>query len=326
MIGRGGMGEVHRARDTRLGRDVAIKMLPTESAWNPVFRARLEREARAVAALNHPHICSIYDVGRDGTIDYVVFEYVAGETLAAILQRGALALNHILKYAVQLADALAAAHEAGVIHRDLKPGNIMVDRAGGAKLLDFGLAKFSEGHSLGRESTATALPDIVQTTEGAIVGTLNYMSPEQAEGKPLDARTDIFSFGAVLYEMITSRKAFDGNSSLSILSSIVHDEPVPIREITTHTPKGLERIVEHCMQKDQRRRFQHMLDLKFSLDALKHDLDSSTSAVPSTASSPIRQQRSALRSRATAIAFVAYLSRRLFWLPGLSTREPLTRP
>ncbi len=181
MIGRGGMGEVYRARDTRLGRDVAIKMLLTESERNPAFRARLEREARAVAALNHPHICTIYDVGREGTIDYIVFEYIAGETLAAILRRGALVLNHTLEYAVQMADSLAAAHEAGVIHRDLKPGNIIIDPAGAVKILDFGLAKFRDGHILSRESTATALPDVIQTIEGTIVGTLNYMSPA---GKP----------------------------------------------------------------------------------------------------------------------------------------------
>jgi eukaryotic-like serine/threonine-protein kinase len=195
LIGRGGMGEVYRARDTRLGRDVAIKTVLAEAAHDPEFRARAEREARTVAALNHAHICAIHDIGRDGSIEYIVFEYVEGETLTAMLRRGPLTLDRTLEYAVQIADALALAHEAGVIHRDLKPGNIMIDPAAGVKLLDFGLAKVSAKNIvLPPDSTVTAMPEVLRTTEGAIVGTLNYMSPEQAEGKPVDSRTDVFSF------------------------------------------------------------------------------------------------------------------------------------
>lgn len=267
LIGRGGMGEVYRARDTRLGRDVAIKVLPAESAADPEFRARAEREARAVAALNHPHICAIHDVGREGSIDYIVFEHIAGETLAAVLHRGPLPLERALEYATQIAGALNAAHRAGVIHRDLKPGNIMIDPSAGVKLLDFGLAKRTVNYILpSGESTATVGPE---TAKGMVLGTLNYMSPEQAEGKPVDERTDIFSFGAVVYEMIAGRRAFDGESQLSVLSAILRDQPKRIREVAAGIPGGLERIVEHCLEKDPRQRFQHMADLKFSLEALR---------------------------------------------------------
>jgi len=255
IVGAGGMGTVYRARDTRLDRTVAIKVSDAR------FSDRFEREARAVAALNHPHICTLYDVGPN----YLVMEFVEGEVL-----KGPMPVTHALQLAIQMADALEAAHRKGIIHRDLKPGNVLVTKSG-VKILDFGLAK-KERIALDLEETARTLQP--STEEGIIVGTAAYMSPEQAQGKPVDARSDIFSFGAVLYEMLTGKRAFHGDSKISILSAILEKEPEPISSVGKGIPPELERIVARCLRKDADRRFQHMADLKVALEELKEESDS----------------------------------------------------
>src|SRR5215471_17676918 len=206
-LGVGGMGEVYRARDTRLGRDVAVKILPKELSADTARKLRFEREAKTISGLNHPNICTLHDVGSQDGVDYLVMECVEGETLAKRLEKGPLPLEHVLKYGAQIADALDKAHHAGIVHRDLKPANIML-AASGAKLLDFGLAKPAAPLVSGATLTA-AVPKTPLTQEGTIVGTFQYMSPEQVEGKELDSRSDIFSLGAVLYEMLTGRRAFE---------------------------------------------------------------------------------------------------------------------
>ncbi len=257
VIGAGGMGTVYQARDTRLNRVVAIKVSEAR------FNARFEREARAVAALNHPHICTLYDVGPN----YLVMEYVEGQPL-----HGPMPVSEALRLAIQMADALEAAHRKGIVHRDLKPGNVLVTKSG-VKVLDFGLAKMEEPPPGEEESTRTVNP---RTEEGTIVGTTAYMSPEQAEGKPVDARSDIFSFGAVLYEMLTGRRAFRGASKLSILSAILKEEPEPASSVRKEVPHELERIITQCLRKDPGRRFQHMDDVRVALEQLKEDSDKGT--------------------------------------------------
>jgi serine/threonine protein kinase len=221
-IGAGGMGEVYRARDTRLDRIVAIKVLPAHLADNAELRERFEREARTVASLNHPHICTLFDIGRQNDIEFLVMEYLEGETLAQRLQKGPLPLEHVLQYAVEIADALDKAHRKGITHRDLKPGNIMLTKSG-AKLLDFGLAKLRQ--EAAPATPLSQLPTVAgaATAQGMILGTLQYMAPEQVEGKTdrIDARTDIFAFGAVVYEMATGRKAFEGTSQASLIAYIM---------------------------------------------------------------------------------------------------------
>src|SRR5712692_3264548 len=226
-VGAGGMGEVYRARDTRLERTVAIKILPPHLSGDATLRQRFEREAKAISSLNHPHICVVHDVGQQDGTDFLVMEYLEGETLAARLERGSLPLDEVLEYGIQIADALDKAHRHGVVHRDLKPGNIMLT-ASGAKLLDFGLAKAAVPLSPGATLTAAATPTTPVTQHGTIVGTFPYMSPEQVEGKEVDARSDIFSFGAVLYEMVTGRRAFQGKSQLSVASAVLEKDPAPI--------------------------------------------------------------------------------------------------
>src|ERR1700758_1148417 len=240
-LGVGGMGEVYRARDTRLERIVAIKILPAQFSSDPVRKQRFEREARTISNLNHPHICLLHDFGHQDGIDYLVMECVEGETLAKRLEKGPLALDQVLKYGAQIADGLDKAHRSGVVHRDLKPGNIMLTPTG-AKLLDFGLAK--PAAPVASMATLTAVPTQSPVTqEGSIVGTFQYMSPEQVEGKEVDGRSDIFSLGAVLYEMLTGNRAFEGRSQLSVASAILEKEPPPISTIKSLTPPALEHAV-----------------------------------------------------------------------------------
>src|SRR3984893_504449 len=224
QLGAGGMGEVYRARDTRLNRTVAIKVLSAHLADRPELRERFEREARTIASLNHPHICTLHDIGQQDGIDYLVMEYLEGETLAQRLLKGSLPLEQVLQYAIDIADALDKAHRKGVAHRHLKPGNVMLTKTG-TKLLDFGLAKL-------KQEAAPAIPDSqlptmksTITSEGTILGTLQYMAPEQIEGKQVDSRTDIFAFGAVMYEMATGKKAFEGKTSASVMAKIMEAEP-----------------------------------------------------------------------------------------------------
>jgi Tol biopolymer transport system component/tRNA A-37 threonylcarbamoyl transferase component Bud32 len=267
-LGEGGMGVVYKARDTHLDRFVAIKVLPPERVAEPMRKARFVQEAKAASALNHPNIITIYDISSDAGRDFIAMEYVAGKALDQLIPRKGMGLNEALKVAIQIADAMARAHAAGIIHRDLKPANIMVDEHGQVKVLDFGLAKLTEHETSDDASTATVG---VHTDEGTVVGTAAYMSPEQAEGKRLDARSDIFSFGAVLYEMATGRRAFHGESQMSTLSAVLHKEPPPLG---AEIPHDLARLVARCLRKNPERRFQHMKDLKVELEELKEESDS----------------------------------------------------
>jgi serine/threonine protein kinase len=263
-IGAGGMGEVYRANDTRLDRIVAIKILADHQAGKPEMRERFDREARAISSLNHSHICTLYDVGHQDGVDYLVMEYIEGETLATRLAKGPLPLDRVLKYAIEIADALGKAHRQGITHRDLKPGNIMLTKSG-AKLLDFGLAKLrlqaSPSVAISQVSTAAG----AVTAPGMILGTLQYMAPEQVEGKAVDARADIFSLGAVIHEMATGKKAFEGKSQASLIAAILEREPAPISSLQPMTPPALDRVVKTCLAKDPEDRWQNVQDLKREL-------------------------------------------------------------
>jgi serine/threonine protein kinase len=262
-LGAGGMGEVYRARDMRLERTVAIKILPAQFSSDSVHKQRFEREAKTISNLNHPHICVLHDIGRQDGIDYLVMEYVEGETLAKRLENGPLPLEQVLKLGAQIADALDKAHRNGVVHRDLKPGNIMLT-SGGAKLLDFGLAKLAAPLATLATLTATKRESPV-TEQGTIVGTFQYMSPEQVEAKELDGRSDIFSLGSVLYETLTGKKAFEGKSQLSVASAILEKEPVSINMLKPMTPSAVEHAIRRCLAKDPEDRWQTARDLALEL-------------------------------------------------------------
>jgi len=262
-LGVGGMGEVYRARDTRLERTVAVKILPAQFFADPVRKQRFEREAKTISSLNHPHICVLYDVGQQDGTDYLVMECVEGETLAKRLEKGSLPLEHVLKYGMQIADALDKAHRNGVVHRDLKPGNVMLTPTG-AKLLDFGLAK--PAAAFASAATLTAVPATPVTEEGTILGTFQYMSPEQVQGNEVDGRSDIFSLGAVLYEMVTGRRAFEGKSQLSVASAILEKEPEPISAAKPMTPPALDHVIHRCLAKEPERRWQNAGDVARELE------------------------------------------------------------
>src|SRR5450631_3638257 len=251
-IGAGGMGEVYKARDTRLERTVAVKVLPSHTASSAEARQRFEREAKTISQLSHPHICALYDVGREGETEYLVMELLEGETLSERLAKGALPLEQTLRYGVEIADALDKAHRQGIVHRDLKPGNVMITKSG-VKLLDFGLAKAMTAPA--PQSGMTSMPTMMGTAnnltqEGTILGTFQYMSPEQLEGRDADGRTDIFAFGCVLYEMATGKKAFAGANQASLITAIMSSEPAPISSVAPMTPPALERVVRRCLAKD----------------------------------------------------------------------------
>jgi serine/threonine protein kinase len=255
LLGAGGMGVVYKARDTRLDRTVAIKILPSA---DPDRRARFEREAKAIAAIQHPHICTLYDLGHDSGIDYLVLEYVDGETLAARLRRGPLPLEDALDVAVEITDALDKVHSAGVVHRDLKPGNVMLTKAG-VKVLDFGLAKL---RSTPAQSNATAVADsVAMTARGVIVGTLPYMAPEQLEGRAMDHRVDIWALGCIMHEAIGGRRVFAENSDAGVIASILYRDPAPLSAVQPQATPALERIVAKCLSKDPDRRWQTSRDL-----------------------------------------------------------------
>ena len=254
-LGAGGMGEVYRARDVRLERTVAVKILPSQFSLDTARRERFEREAKTISNLNHPHICVLYDVGHQDGMDYLVMECLDGETLAKRLEKGALQVDQVLKFGGQIADALDSAHRKGVVHRDLKPANIMLT-ASGAKLLDFGLAKPATPPLDIATLSAAATLSTPMTMEGTVVGTFQYMSPEQIESKELDGRSDIFSFGAVLYEMVTGERAFQGKSQLSVASAILERDPAPISSIKPLTPPALDHAIRQCLAKDALERWQ----------------------------------------------------------------------
>ncbi len=277
LLGTGGMGEVYRARDTRLDRTVAIKILTQGLADTPEVRQRFEREARAVSSLSHAHICVLYDVGHQDGIEYLVMEYLEGETLAARIAKSPLSTAELLRYASQIADALDKAHRQGIVHRDLKPANVMLIKTG-AKLLDFGLAKGEEIFQGDIDSSPTMSRPL--TVQGTIVGTMQYMSPEQLEGKTVDARSDIFSFGAMLYEMATGSKAFEAKSHASLIAAILKEEPRPMRELQPMTPPALEHIVKACLAKDPDDRPQSAHDLKLEFDWIRESSGISQLAQP----------------------------------------------
>src|SRR3984893_10398980 len=259
-LGTGGMGEVYRANARRLDRIVAIKILPANIAADPASKQRFEREAKTISSLNHPNICVLHDIGHQDGVDYIVMECVEGETLAKRLEKGPLPLDQTLKYAAQIADALDKAHRNGIVHRDLKPGNIMLTPSG-AKLLDFGLAKQATPAAMLATLTGAAPQKSPVTQEGTIVGTFQYMSPEQVEAKEVDGRSDIFSFGAVLYEMLTGKRAFPGKSQFSVASAVLEKDPEPISTHQPLTPPALDRAIRVCLAKDPEDRWQTTRDL-----------------------------------------------------------------
>ena len=270
-LGAGGMGEVYRARDTRLDREVAIKVLPSHLSQNPDLRIRFEREAKTISGLQHPNICVLYDVGRQEDVDFLVMEHLEGETLAARLARKPLTAEETMRIGVEIADALDKAHRSGIVHRDLKPGNVMLTK-GGAKLMDFGLAKL-QAFAGGSQSSTPAFSAVATmanmaspiTVAGTVVGTVQYMSPEQVQGKEADARSDIFAFGALLYEMLTGKRAFEGKSQLSVASAVLEKDPEPISAVQPLTPPALEHMVKTCLAKEPDQRFQSAYDLKLQL-------------------------------------------------------------
>jgi len=317
VLGAGGMGVVYQARDTRLKRLVAIKVLPADRVSDPERKRRFVQEARAASALNHPNIITIYDIGNEGGVDFIVMEHVQGKTLDQRIPRKGMRLNETLKLSIQMADALAKAHSAGIVHRDLKPTNVMVTDNGLVKVLDFGLAKLTELEI--EEGVTRTLESL--TEEGMIVGTVSYMSPEQAEGKKVDVRSDIFSFGAVLYEMVSGQKAFEGDTKMSTLAAILNKNPKLVIEINPAVPRELDRIINHCLRKDPGRRFQHMDDVKVELEELKEESDSGTLA------GTLPAVRSARRSWVWAGGAMAVVAMAVTgWLFRGTTRKPAAAP
>jgi hypothetical protein len=282
-LGAGGMGEVYRARDPRLGREVAIKVLPSGSAPDSERLRRFEQEARATAALNHPNILAVFDIGSQDNSPYIVSELLDGETLRERLNSGALPVRKAVEYALQISRGLAAAHDHGIFHRDLKPENIFITRDGHVKILDFGLAKLTMPEPGSSSLSAQATLDSV-TGRGVLLGTLGYMSPEQCRGASVDARSDLFSFGAVLYEMLSGRPAFRGDTTADTISSILKEEPPDLATTGRDVPPMLERIVHHCIEKDPAQRFQSARDIAFALEALSSS--SSSVAGPAAALAP----------------------------------------
>jgi Tol biopolymer transport system component len=313
------MGEVYRAHDARLGRDVAVKVLPSDISADPVRRQRFDTEARAVAALNHPNICAIHDVGSDGGIDYLVLELVDGETLAARLARGPLPVSEALARAREIAAGVAAAHRLGVVHRDLKPGNIMLAKSG-VKILDFGLAKIlrDEGPAAAAATGAATGP---LTGTGVVLGTLQYMSPEQIEGRPADSRSDVFAFGTVLYEMLTGRKAFEASSTPGLVGAILRD-PVPAIAGQAGVPPTVDRVIQSCIAKNPDDRFASMHDVGIALDWISRDLQAP--AANSAAARPSTQPSSMWWAAAAALVLAASLTGYQFAIERMRPAAPPT--
>ena len=295
-LGAGGMGEVYRATDSRLGRTVAIKVLPENFASDARFRERFEREARVISSLQHANICVLYDIGRQDATDYLVLEYLEGETLEARLRRGPLPTDQVLKYGAQIADALDKSHHMSITHRDLKPGNVMLTKSG-AKVLDFGLAKpvkmpvTSAALSAMTHTPTASLEQDPITSQGTLIGTFQYMSPEQLEGKEADARSDIFALGCVLYEMATGKRAFDGKTTASVVAAILASEPKPITQLQLTSPPALERLVQRCLAKDPDERWQSALDLKSELEWISQ---ASNEAAPRSSIAAMKSMRAKL--------------------------------
>ena len=314
-LGAGGMGEVYRARDTRLDRLVAIKILAATLAADPQFQERFDREARTISKLDHPHICALHDVGEHEGTAYLVMEYLEGETLARRLERGAVPFREALAIAVQIADALDRAHRAGIVHRDLKPGNVMLTKSG-AKLLDFGLAKTSAPAADGASMLPTTLAEL--TAAGVILGTFQDMSPEQLEGKETDARSDIFAFGAVLYEIIIGRKAFDADSAPRVMAAILTLHPPQISTLQPAAPPALERVITRCLAKDPDERWQSAYDLKAELQWIAEGAAQPRAPIALSKSGAGMRERLAWVTAAVGILTAAVLA----VLNFSTTREP----
>jgi serine/threonine protein kinase len=287
-LGAGGMGEIYKARDSRLNRIVAVKVLAPGRTRDPERRRRFIQEAQAASALNHPNIITIHDILPEGDTQYMVMEHVSGKTLHEMIAAGRLPVPQVLQIATQMANALSAAHAAGIIHRDLKPANVMVTGSGLVKVLDFGLAKLMDPGARMRSGDSSQTQDPLTltaaplTVEGAIMGTVNYMSPEQAEGLKVDARSDIFSFGAVLYEMVTGQRAFEGDSGLSTLSAVLRDEVKPIPSIAPDVPAELDHLIARCLRKNPAERWQSMIEVAAELNRVRAHLEASPAPPPSS--------------------------------------------
>ncbi|MBX7183914.1 MAG: serine/threonine-protein kinase [Vicinamibacteria bacterium] len=326
-VGKGGMGEVYRAKDTRLEREVAIKILPPGLGNDEQFRARFEREAKSVSALNHPHICTLHDVGQETvkgeTLHYIVLEMIEGESLAARIARAPLSLEEVLLYGKQIASALDAAHKRGIIHRDLKPGNVMITKAG-AKLLDFGLAK-SGDRGVVQGVTAIETYDTIDkplTEQGTIMGTFQYMSPEQLEGAPADSRTDIFALGAVLYEMATGKKAFEGKNRTSLIAAIVSSQPAPISAVQGMSPPALDHVVRKCIEKDPDDRWQSARDVAAELQWIAEG--GSRAGIPVAVSSRRRHRENAAWLTAALLGVLA-IGFAIAWMRRAPAPLPVVR-
>jgi len=315
------MGEVYRARDPRLGRDVAIKVLPADRMADEGRRRRFIQEARAASALNHPNIVTVHEVDSVDGVDFIVMEYLAGQTLGNAIPRQGMRLDPLLRVAIPIADALTRAHAAGIVHRDLKPANVMVSAEGTVKVLDFGLAKLVA--SRGGPDSETDVDEGERGTlsrPGAVAGTLGYMSPEQAAGGEVDARSDVFSFGALLYEMATGRRAFAGSSAADVLAALMREQPKPASEVVPDLPRELDRVIQRCLQKEPARRFQHTLDLKLELEQIKEETDTGRAVAP-----PVRRRRMPWLGVGVAIALVLALAAAT-WLWLRSRDVPLDPP
>src|SRR5450432_3101344 len=315
-LGAGGMGDVYRARDTRLGRDVALKILPKSFSSDADRLRRFEQEAKAAGLLNHPNITAVFDVGTHEGSPYIVSELLEGETLRSRLAAGPLSSRRATEFALQAARGLAAAHEKGIVHRDLQPENIVITRDGRVKILDFGLAKLTQpdGSVLSEAATMAS-----QTGPGVVMGTVGYMSPEQVKGKPADHRSDVFSFGTILYEMLSGKRAFHGDSSVETMSAILKQDPPELTETNRAVPPALERIVRHCLEKNPDERFQSASDIAFNLSNLS-DISGN-----STAMRAMKEPRSWFSplSVAAGLLFATVVAGLWFWPRNVATSAPV---
>ncbi len=320
LLGAGGMGEVYRARDPRLDREVAIKVLPHDRVADEARRQRFIQEAKAASALNHPHIVTIHEIESANGIDFIVMELVRGKSLDALIPRQGMRLGEVLRIAIPVADALAAAHARGIVHRDLKPANVMVGTDGAVKVLDFGLAKLTAVESAPDGETITVVADPGLSAPGTIMGTAAYMSPEQASGAKLDQRSDIFSFGAMLYEMTTGHRAFSGKTHAETLSAVMQSQPAPPRETVPDLPYDLERAILRCLRKDPIKRFQTMADVRVDLAEIKEASDSGLARPP--VASPVRRRPWILAALGLLGVTLALVVWRVWWQPMKGEEPP----
>ena len=325
LLGAGGMGEVYRARDTRLGREVAIKVLPADRMADENRRQRFVQEARAASALNHPNIVTIHEIESADGIDFIVMEYVPGKSLDTLIPRQGMRVPEVLRIAMPMADALARAHSRGIVHRDLKPANVMVSNEGVVKVLDFGLAKLVSAEEASGEEPSGEPETVTRETAagplshpGTVAGTAGYMSPEQATAGKVDSRSDVFSFGAVLYEMVTGRRAFAGNSAAETLAAVVREEPKAPSTVAPNLPRDLEKLILRCLQKEPGRRFQHMVDLGVELQEIKEESDSQ----PAAAAAPARKNRRWWSAAGLAMVALLAAAAWLRWRPRETALPP----